>query len=629
MKTKICSFMFCLFMAVSTLSAAVWNGTANTDWYNNTDTEFTISTAEELAGLAELVNSGTDNFNGKSITLAADIMLNDTAKWNLWDSTTVGLNSWKTIGTYEEFYAKKRPFKGFFDGATHKISGIYINVAGANLHGGGLFGYTEGSIVIKNIGIMASYISIKNGSNVAGVVAVNSGVLENNYYSGVVIGGASVGGIVGENEGIVRNCYSTGYVNGISAVFYYGTYVGGIVGDNSGTVENCYSTSHVNGVSYVGGVIGINNGTIKNSYSTGSVNGQDYVGGVAGLNETMLSCYSTGSITGNNYVGGVVGSNNNSRGIIEDSYSTGYVTGVKSVSVTYRYGNTGGVVGINSGSVSNSYSIGTVIGYDYVGGVAGTNEDKGKIKNSYSTGTINGEFYVGGVAGANHNIVINSYSTSTVTAEDKFLNNISGGVVGTNPSPGKILNSYSIGIIKGKTAGGVKGAGSDSLLLNSYFAGIVNGSLLNDYLGDTGSSLSMEISKMKSKEFVATLNAFVDSVNAAQSEFIYSLWDFDNDCINRGYPILIDNKHKENGDCKDISPIQTNVSVLNISILLNGGESFKIHGLKKTEKVHIFNLKGSILLNRFVQSNENISIANLPKGVYLVSVAGKTLRFVK
>lgn len=38
----------------------VWDGTADTSWYNETDTEFHIKTAEQLAGLAELTNIGID-----------------------------------------------------------------------------------------------------------------------------------------------------------------------------------------------------------------------------------------------------------------------------------------------------------------------------------------------------------------------------------------------------------------------------------------------------------------------------------------------------------------------------------------------------------------------------------------
>jgi hypothetical protein len=56
-----------------------WIDAADTDWYDNNPNaaEFTISTAEELAGLAKIVNSGTDDFyfSDQTIRLADDIDL--------------------------------------------------------------------------------------------------------------------------------------------------------------------------------------------------------------------------------------------------------------------------------------------------------------------------------------------------------------------------------------------------------------------------------------------------------------------------------------------------------------------------------------------------------------------------
>ena len=51
-----------VFMIIPTTAFAaendvdVWDGTADTSWYNETDTEFHIKTAEQLAGLAALTN---------------------------------------------------------------------------------------------------------------------------------------------------------------------------------------------------------------------------------------------------------------------------------------------------------------------------------------------------------------------------------------------------------------------------------------------------------------------------------------------------------------------------------------------------------------------------------------------
>lgn len=60
---------------VEYFSATRWDGVVDLSWYNGTDTEFTITTARQLAGVAELVNSNTTDFAGKTIRLGADISL--------------------------------------------------------------------------------------------------------------------------------------------------------------------------------------------------------------------------------------------------------------------------------------------------------------------------------------------------------------------------------------------------------------------------------------------------------------------------------------------------------------------------------------------------------------------------
>jgi beta-lactamase class D len=73
-----------LILAQTTAFAqAIWNGKADTKWYNDSLSEFIITTPEQLAGLAKLVNNG-NNFMRKTVKLGANIMLNDTANWRNW-----------------------------------------------------------------------------------------------------------------------------------------------------------------------------------------------------------------------------------------------------------------------------------------------------------------------------------------------------------------------------------------------------------------------------------------------------------------------------------------------------------------------------------------------------------------
>lgn len=56
-------------------STTRWDGAVDLSWYDGTDTEFTLTTPAQLAGVAELVNSNAADFVGKTIRLRADISL--------------------------------------------------------------------------------------------------------------------------------------------------------------------------------------------------------------------------------------------------------------------------------------------------------------------------------------------------------------------------------------------------------------------------------------------------------------------------------------------------------------------------------------------------------------------------
>ncbi len=104
---------------------AVWDGNAETGWYNPAETDFTITTAGQLAGLAQLVNAG-NTFSGKTVRLGADILLNDTTGHKQWDDNSSTLNQWTPIGSYAANDPQKT-FKGTFDGQRHGVYGIYTS----------------------------------------------------------------------------------------------------------------------------------------------------------------------------------------------------------------------------------------------------------------------------------------------------------------------------------------------------------------------------------------------------------------------------------------------------------------------------------------------------------------------
>jgi hypothetical protein len=191
-----------------------------------------------------------------------------------------------------------------------------------------------------------------------------------------------------------------------------------------------------------------------------NVRGSCFTGGLIGVNRGIVSnSYSTGPVVGDNYVGGLVGGNG---GTISNSYSTGPVNG---------NGGVGGLVGGSTGIVYNSYSTGPVVGDNYVGGLVGYSVMT--ISNSYSTGPVSGGGNVGGLVGGNGETISNSYSTGPVVGD-----NYVGGLVGI--SWGTISNSYSTGPVSGNgNVGGLVGY-NGMTVSNSYSTGPVVG---DNYVG--------------------------------------------------------------------------------------------------------------------------------------------------
>ena len=136
-----------------------------------------------------------------------------------------------------------------------------------------------------------------------------------NYYAGTFDGqNHTVSGLYFNNSGVdnVGLFGATGSSGKISKVGVVDSYfcgndrVGGVCGEKYGTMENCYSASTVSGANAVGGVCGDNCGSSKliNCYNTGAVNcsvsGGWYIGGVCGIlnSGTIQNCYSTGTVSG-------------------------------------------------------------------------------------------------------------------------------------------------------------------------------------------------------------------------------------------------------------------------------------------------------------------------------------------
>jgi len=290
-------------------------GTTDTGWYtkNPNANIFEISTAEELRGLAVLVNGIIPiTFSNKTVILTNDIDLED-VYW-----TPIGSNS-------------ANSFRGIFDGQGYTISRLLVS----GVQYAGLFGYVVNG-KIKEVNVAASEIRA-TGSN------------------------AFSGGLVGSASSItITNSYSSGDVSATGSTAFSGGLVGygsSEYGGSSITITNSYSSGDVSATTtgstaYSGGLVGYDNGgyggsSITNSYSSGNVSATGttaYSGGLVGYGyggSSITNSYSSGDVSAtatssSAYSGGLVGYGYGGSSIT-NSYASGNVSGSTSGGIFGRY----------------------------------------------------------------------------------------------------------------------------------------------------------------------------------------------------------------------------------------------------------------------------------------------------
>lgn len=241
------------------------------------DGSYTVTSADGLMNVAELVNGGKTDIN---ITLYKDIDL--TGK------------EWTPIGTG---YSNK--YTGTFDGGGHTIKGLTVTT---NDQFVGLFGSIGYAGTVKNVMMEDVQITCNHRLGYAGGVAGYSwGTIENCSVSGSVSGTVYVGGVVGAQiDGSITGCSSSATVKGMVDV-------GGVAGqtNSSATLTACYATGNViieiDPVKNIsgGGLVGFNGGNgvlacyaTGNVTSTGSSTGNVHIFGLLGDNyTTVTACY--------------------------------------------------------------------------------------------------------------------------------------------------------------------------------------------------------------------------------------------------------------------------------------------------------------------------------------------------
>lgn len=252
-----------------------WTSEGNYDvsWYDESRTEFTISTPEQLAGLAYLVNT-CHTFSGKTILLTNDIDLAE--------------HLWVPIGRNSRNAQSVAIFGGTFDGGGHVIRNLNISMKAYSYAQGsttclvGFFGYSSG--VIENV-TLAEDCAVR-------VTATGS------QYLNV----GSICGVLGGNY--IANCHNRAYIEARS--LFDDIFAAGILGfDNQyNPVYNCSNANDVVGFSTwgivcVSGLVAAN-AKVVNGYNTGNISGTGpsvEVGGITPSFAQLNNVYNTGRLT--------------------------------------------------------------------------------------------------------------------------------------------------------------------------------------------------------------------------------------------------------------------------------------------------------------------------------------------
>ncbi len=352
----------------SSSTPGAWAGKSVTGWYDEAKDAYEISSPEELAGLAQLVNAG-NTFKGKTVNLKASIDL--------------GGREWTPIGngTRLATLAMGGKFEGTFNGGYKTISnltitqgqasssvGLFGNLSGGTVKGlylenvaidvpaeqvGGAVGLLVNGATVQSVTVRSG--SVKGAEGTGGIVGrmVSQGTVASCTNSGAAVSsGKNTGGIVGaayyDNKGMaVKSCTNKGTVTG-------GVCTGGIVGFSVADVESCANSGAVTGSGNgTGGIVGEqqNAGSVKGSTNSGAVKGTAYVGGIVGWvrYSGADSAYPTKTavaVTGNANSGAVEGSGGSVGGIVGSLYEKGTVSGNTNTAATVSgSGNVAGLVG--------------------------------------------------------------------------------------------------------------------------------------------------------------------------------------------------------------------------------------------------------------------------------------------
>lgn len=510
-----------LFISITCWSqTGNWTDEGNYDisWYESSRKEFSISTPQQLAGLAYLINSGKSNFYRCNFTLTNSISLDG------------------------HYWIPIKIFSHNFDGNNHEISGMKIATSSSS--GNANIGF------ISNLSGTISNLTIDATSSIH---------VPYQGYEG------NIGGFAGNTSSgsAITNCHFKGSIqvsaSGSSSNCI--TRIGGIFGLGYAKVEKCSNSGEISAVI---------NGTSR--YSNG-----DSCGGIAGMAYSKItSCSNSGNLTLQSTavanIGGIAGCAGFSSNInsIANCTNTGQIISRLKTSKSYTQINTGGILGQNDDDCAVYYcnNSGTVQAFNSAdktnsasaeaGGIIGTNSYL--VINCCNTGTVSCQSIAyaesGGIAGTNFNVIANCYNMGSIDAKgdasyDYYTT--AGGIVAksfqsSNIEKALIFNCYNAGKVStsnskseiGGVAGKVynsSGTSAISKVRNCYTSSVTEKGIGDDENQQEGNIEIRTSQSMQSTHFAATLNGNLTAFNDTAQNIKATPWTFASG-INSGYPHL-------------------------------------------------------------------------------------------
>ena len=211
------------------------------------DDPYQVTTAQQLANIAYLVNKTEETFAGKCFILKNDIVLNSGV---LAAGPAGSLQQWTPIGRRANPDDDAHSFCGSFDGGGHAVSGLYIDNSSKGvdfLRYTGLFGAVGSGGLLHNIYICDAYIA---------ETVCRTGILCGYAYTeGTAVTDCTV------SDSKIR-IFKTA-AGGSSSAAYQSGYIGGIAGAIGGNGNIAFCTTenvvieHADGHNaYIGGIAG-------------------------------------------------------------------------------------------------------------------------------------------------------------------------------------------------------------------------------------------------------------------------------------------------------------------------------------------------------------------------------------